>query len=415
VAERTAKPEAAKESQCPAFNALDPQLIEDPYPIYEELRKHGPIHPVEGLGWWAAMGYDAASQVISSTDGEIRYEEFQKLRAPNGPEQPYCKGASEFVLMKTGKDHRRIRQAFIRTFTRPRVEAMRPQIERTANELIDSFEGDGEVELIGRYCMQLPLDTISQLLAVPREDQPKVAHLMEGFAVAMQWLPLSEEELRMANDAITGLQEYFGALIEERRANPGDDLLSALIAEADEGELTEKELVANAWGLYAAGHETTGSAIGNAVLCLIDHPDQRELMLSDRSLVPKAVQEIMRYRGLGQGAHRIFDHEVEVAGQKIPPDTPIISYFASANRDETKVEDPNRFDITREQTIRHLSFSGGPHTCAGQHLAVVEMEIAIWTLFNRLRDLEVVGEIQWNEHAILFQGPTRMNVRFEKR
>ena len=100
----------------------------------------------------------------------------------------------------------------------------------------------------------------------------------------------------MANDAITGLQEYFGALISERRADPGDDLLSALIAEADSGELTEVELVANAWGLYAAGHETTGSAIGNAVLCLIDHPDQLELMLSDRSLAPKAVQEIMRYR-----------------------------------------------------------------------------------------------------------------------
>ena len=110
-----------------------------------------------------------------------------------------------------------------------------------------------------------------------------------------------------------------------------------------------------------------------------------------------------------------MDHEVEVAGQKIPPDTPIVAYFASANRDETKVEDPNTFDITREQTIRHLSFSGGPHTCAGQHLAVVEMEIAIWTLFNRLNDLEVVGEIQWNEHAILFQGPTRMNVRFKPR
>ena len=260
--------------------------------------------------------------------------------------------------MKTGKDHRRIRQAFIRTFTRPWVEAMRPQIEQTANELVDGFEADGEVELIGRYCMQLPLDTISQLLGVPREDQGKVAHLMEGFAVAMQWLPSPEEELRMANDAITGLQEYFGALISERRADPEDDLLSALIAEADSGELTEDELVANAWGLYAAGHETTGSAIGNAVLCLIDHPDQLELMLSDRSLAPKAVQEIMRFTGLAQGAHRIFDHEVEIAGQRIPADTPIVSYFASANRDETKVEDPNRFDIRREQTIRHLSFSG---------------------------------------------------------
>lgn len=403
------------QSECPAFNVLDPALVRDPYPIYQRLREHGPIHPVDGLGWWAAMGYDAASQVISASDGEIRYVEFQKLRAPDGDQQPYCKGAADFVLMKTGKDHRRLRHAFVRTFTRPRVEALRPQIERTAHALIDGFATDGEVELIGRYCMQLPLDTISQLLGVPREDQPKVAHLMEGFAVALQWLPLSEEELQMANDAITGLQEYFRVLIAERRAHRGDDLLSALIGEADAGAITEDELVANAWGLYAAGHETTGSAIGNGVLCLIDHPDQLALMLSDRTLVPKAVEEIMRFRGLAQGAHRIFDHEVEIAGKKIPAGTPIVSYFASANRDETKVDDPNRFDITRQQKIRHLSFSGGPHTCAGQHLAVAEMEIAIEVLFSRLEDLQVVGDIRWNEHAILFQGPTRMNVRFSAR
>lgn len=401
---------------CPAFNALDPALVEDPYPVYERLREHGPLHEVEGLGWYAAMGYEAASQVINATDGEIRFVEFQEQRV--GPdvdasEQPYCKGAAEFVLMKTGADHRRLRGAFIRNFTRPRVESMRPQIERTAHELIDRLEADGEVELIGAYCMQLPLTTISQLLGVPEEDQARVAHLMEGFAVALQWLPLGETQLAKANEAISGLGEYFGELISERRSNPGDDLLSALIAEADAGEITEAELLSNAWGLYAAGHETTGSAIGNAVLCMIDHPDQLELMLADRSLVPKAVTEIMRYRGLAQGAHRIFDHEVEVAGTKVPADTPIVSYFASANRDAAVIEDPNRFDITREQPVRHLSFSGGPHTCAGQHLAVVEMEYAIEVLFSRLQGLEVVGGITWNKDALLFQGPIEMNVRWE--
>jgi cytochrome P450 len=405
------------EEGCPAFNPLDPSLVEDPYPIYERLRQYGPVHEVEGLGWYAAMGYDAAAQVINSTDGEIRFVEFQEMRV--GPdveasEQPYCQGAAEFVLMKTGTDHRRLRRAFSRTFTKPRVDAMRPQIEKTAHELVDRFEADGEVELISAYCMQLPLSTISQLLGVREEDQPKVAHLMEGFAVALQWLPLGESQLAKANDAITGLGEFFGELIAERRADPGDDLLSALIAEADAGEMTEEELLSNAWGLYAAGHETTGSAIGNAVLCLIDNPDQLELMLADRSLVPSAVAEIMRYRGLAQGAHRIFDHEVEIAGKTIPADTPIVSYFASANRDQAVIDDPNRFDITREQTIRHLSFSGGPHTCAGQHLAVVEMEYAIEVLFSRLQGLEVVGDIAWNEDALLFQGPVKMNVRWDR-
>jgi cytochrome P450 len=399
---------------CPAFNPLDPALIEDPYPVYEALRKQAPVHHIDGLGWYAAFGYEAAAQVINATDGEIRFVEFQKLRAPDAEQQPYCKGAAEFVLMKTGKDHRRLRGAFIRTFTRPRVEAMRPEIEATAHALIDRFEAGGETELIANYCMKLPLTIISRLLAVPEADQAQVAHLMEGFAVALQWLPMDESQLKKANDAITGLGEYFGELIADRRRHPGDDLLSALIAEADAGEMTEAELLSNAWGLYAAGHETTGSAIGNAVLALIEHPDQAELMLSDRTkLVPKAVDEIMRYRGLAQGAHRIFDHEVVIAGRTIPPDTPIVSYFASANRDEAVIPQPNRFDITRAQPVRHLSFSGGPHTCAGQHLAVVQMEHAIEALFSRLKRLEVAGPITWNKDALLFQGPIVMKVRWE--
>lgn len=400
----------AADTTCPAFNIFDPALIRDPYPVYERLRAYGPVHEIEGLGWYAAMGYEAAAQVINSRDGEIRYGEFQKLRAPGADQQPYCKGASEFVLMKSGADHKRVRGTFIRTFTRPRVEATRPEIEATAHKLIDRFEADGRTELIANYCMKLPLNIISNMLGVPESDQGKVEHLMEGFAIAMQWVPLDEGTLRKANDAILGLQDYFADLIAKRRTSPGDDILSALIREADAGELTEAELVANAWGLYAAGHETTGSAIGNAVLCLIDHPDQLEMMLADRSLVAGAVTEIMRYRGLAQGAHRIFDHDLQFGETTIPAGTPVVSYFASANRDESVVPDPNRFDITRKQTIRHLSFSGGPHSCAGQHLAVVQMEHAIQALFSRLKGLRVDGEILWNEDAILFQGPIRMPV-----
>ena len=403
----------AAEAACPMFDIFDPALIRDPYPVYERLRGHGPVHQIKGLGWYAAMGYEAAAEVINSRDGEIRYADFQKLRAPGADQQPYCRGASEFVLMKSGADHKRVRGTFIRTFTRSRVEAMRPEIEATAHQLIDRFEADRRTELIGNYCMKLPLTIISRMLGVPESDQGKVEHLMEGFAIAMQWVPLDESTLGKANDAIIGLDEYFTDLIAQRRKHPGDDVLSALIAEADAGELTEAELVANAWGLYAAGHETTGSAIGNAVLCLIDHPDQLEMMLADRSLVPGAVTEIMRYRGLAQGAHRIFDHELQFGGTTIPAGTPIVSYFASANRDENVVADPNRFDITRKQTIRHLSFSGGPHTCAGQHLAVVQMEHAIEALFSRLKGLRVVDEITWNEDAILFQGPISMTVGWQ--
>jgi cytochrome P450 len=204
----------------------------------------------------------------------------------------------------------------------------------------------------------------------------------------------------------------FAALIAERRARPGDDLLSALIAEADAGQLTDSELLAQAWGLYAAGHETTGTELGNVIITLVDHPDQLAELIADRSLIPAAAAEIMRFRGLAQGPIRLFDHPIDLGGHTIPADTPIIPYVASANRDERKLENPNDFDIHRTQTVRQLSFSHGIHTCAGQHLAMTEIEIAIEVFFSRLKNVRITG-IEFNQNAIIFQGPRKMTIEWD--
>jgi cytochrome P450 len=393
-----------------SFNPLDPALSADPYPVYERLREQGDFHEVAGLGMYAAVGYESALQVLKEPGGDHRYVEFQKVRVgPDAPDEPYCRGAADFVLMKSGEDHKRVRGAFIRAFTRHRVDSMRDQIRRTAHDLIDAFAVDREAEIIESFAMKLPLRTISQMLEVPESDQDEIVDLMEGFALAMQWLPMDERQVAMANEAISGLESYFTELVAERRRAPGDDLLSALIEEADAGHLTERELIANAWGLYAAGHETTGAAIGNAIIALVEHPDQLKLLLDDPSLIPGAVDEIMRFRGLSQATQRSFGCPVEIAGRTVPENTPVLAYLASGNRDESVVPDPDRFDIRREQPVRHLSFSGGAHTCAGQHLAVSEMECAIEALFTRLEGISI-GEIDWNEEALMFQGPRRMQI-----
>ena len=396
-----------------AFNPFAPGMAEDPYPTYTALRKQGTLHQVEGLPMYAAVGYDAVAQILKEPGGSHRYVEFQKMRVgPHAVDEPYCKGISEFVLMKEGEDHKRVRNAFIRAFTHRRVDAMRPEIERIAHRLIDAIEPHGEAEIIDAFAMKLPLRTISRMLLVPEDEQDEIVELMEGFAIGIGWLPMGEAQLAKANQAIDRLEKVFAALIAERRAHPGEDLLSALIAEADAGQLTERELLAQAWGLYAAGHETTGTELGNMIITLVDHPDQLAALLADRSLIPRAAEEIMRFRGLAQGPIRLFDHPIEVDGHTIPADTPIIPYVASANRDEAKMTDPDSFDIHREPTVRQLSFSAGVHTCAGQHLAMTEIEIAIDVFFSRLKNVRV-REIEFNQDAIIFQGPRRMVIDWD--
>src|SRR4051794_14033884 len=183
-------------SEPTAFNPFAPGMAEDPYPTYTELRKQGSLHRLEGLPMYAAVGYDEVLQILKEKGGSHRYVELQKLRVgAHAVDEPYCKGIAQFVLMKEGEDHKRVRNAFIRSFTRARVDALRPEIERIAHSLIDEIEAAGEAEIIDAFAMKLPLRTISRLLLVPEEMQDEIVHLMEGFAIGIGWLPMDEAEL----------------------------------------------------------------------------------------------------------------------------------------------------------------------------------------------------------------------------
>jgi cytochrome P450 len=402
--------EPCAETARPSFNPLDPELDVNPHPILKGLRDFDPVHHEEALDMYVVTGYEEGKCIFKDPDGDHRYVEFQKRRMGEDVEsQPYCRGMSQWVLMQSGKKHRRLRGTVSRHFTPARVDAMYDEMVGFAHDLIDGFADAGEVEIVEAYSNALPLAIISRLLDVPAKDHHRIEHWMEGFKSAVQYLPMTAEELAETNGAISGLGDYFTALIEERRKAPGDDLLSALITEADAGEMSEEELVVNAWGLYAAGHETSGNAISDAILALLRHPDQLELLCSDWSLLLGAVDETMRYDGPGLATHRIFSKEVEVGGRVIPPDTPVAVFMAGGNRDPERWEDPDRFDITREGAKDHLGFAHGPHKCAGQHLARATIAVAVQALFTRLIDVRIVGDVEWNERTV-FHGPRRMNL-----
>jgi cytochrome P450 len=403
----------AQESAGPAFNPLDPELWVNSYPILKELRDTDPVFVDEGIGLCAVTGHEEAESVFRNPDGDHRYVEFQKQRMGDDVEQqPYCHSMSRWVLMRSGQDHRRLRRTVSRDFTPGRVESLHADLVEIANALIDGFAAKGEVEIVEAYSNALPLGIISRLLDVPAKDHDRIERWMEGFRHAVQYLPMTPEQLAECNAAITGLGEYFTELIRERRKNPGDDLLTSLIVQADEGSMTEEELVVNAWGMYAAGHETSGNAISDAIHMLLQHPDQLQLLQDDWSLLPGAVNEMMRYDGPGLATSRLFSEDIEIGGHQVPANTPVILFMAGANRDPRHFEDPDRFDVTRENAKDHLGFGHGLHRCVGQHLARATIGVAVQVLFTRLHNVRIVGDVEWSEHTV-FHGPKHLNLAWD--
>jgi hypothetical protein len=401
------------ETDSEPFNPFDPELWQNSYPILKELRDEDPVRMEPALGMSIVTGHEEAEQIFRDADGDHRYLEYQRQRMGEGVEdQPYCHHMSKWVLMRSGEDHRRLRRTITSDFTPRRVEALRNHLFEIAHDLVDGFADKGEIEVVEGYASVLPLMIISRLLDVPSRDHGRIERWINGFKHAVQYLPMSPEELAETNEAITGLNAYFAQLIEHRRKNPGGDLLSSLIAEADAGAMTEEELIVNAWGLYAAGHETSGNAICDAMNTLMTHPDQLRLLLEDWSLLPNAVHEMLRFDGPGLATNRIFPHEVQVGGHTIAAHTPVLLFMAGANRDPRHFDNPDEFDIKRPRAKDHLGFGHGPHRCVGQHLANLTIAVAIQVFFTRLRNVRLVGEIEWTERTV-FHGPRLMTVTWD--
>lgn len=400
------------------FNPLDPQLAVDPFPILARLRDVDPVYHAQALGSYIVTGHDPAREVLRRRDGDLRFEQFQRMRHGDGVvDEPYFKLMTGSVLMKAGDDHTRVRRTFQKNFINPLVDKLRPAITDRAHELIDAFAGTaggpGEVELMAAYASPLPLSAISQLLRVPREDEADIRQWMHGFALAIQMLPLDAKQLTVANDSMVALDTYFKGLVERRRAEPEDDLVNKMIADFDGGVLTEHELIGNLWSIYVGGHDTSALSICNAVVTLLNYPDQLAALQADMSLLPNAVEEALRHIGTVHGTHRLLPEEIELGGHRIPADTPIMMYLSAANHDESWCPHAESFDIHRDVPSDHLAFGDGPHKCPGQHMARAVISIAIEALLSRLDGLRI-EELDWGADALLFRGPERLLVAWDE-
>jgi cytochrome P450 len=274
------------------------------------------------------------------------------------------------------------------------------------------------MDLVADLALPVPATLICELLGIPAGDQGRFTQWTADATHGLLTLRgLGDEEMQVrVDEAGMSLVAYFTDLIEERRGNPGDDLLSVLISAEEAGEkLSPLELMSQSIGLLIAGFETTIGLIGNGLTTLIRHPDELEKLRADPGLIVSAVEECLRYSGPILATVRVLHEDAQFGDYVIPVDTEVVALLAAGNRDPEHFDDPERFDVTRytegKNATPHLSFGGGAHLCLGAHLARLETQIAIGTLVRRFEDLTLLSEkTEWGRS--LFRVPGRIPVRF---
>jgi cytochrome P450 len=311
------------------------------------------------------------------------------------------------MLFKDAADHDRLRGLVSKAFTPRMIEGLRPRIQQVADELLDGVEPHGRADLIADFAFPLPVTIICELLGVPPDDRADFRVWTAKLARSLDPSTNADDAVdivRAGDEAAEAFGAYFRELIERRRSEPRDDLVTALI-QAQEGEdkLTTDELLATFVLLLVAGHETTTNLIGNGTLALLRNRGELEKLRADLSpeRVRVAIEELLRYEPPVVVVLRIASEDVPLGGTVTPGGHDVYVVIAAANRDPAQFSDPDRLDITRSDN-RHLTFSGGPHFCLGAPLARLEGQIAIATLLRRFPDIALTDDVpEWRETLTL--------------
>lgn len=373
------------------LHPLTAEFLEHPYPTFERLRNEAPVFWSESGKYWLISRYQEANAILRN----IGYgKELQHWRQFNplvrlGLEMiPAIKSKMSWMLNQDPPDHTRLRGLVNKAFTPTMVNALKPHIQKIADNLIDSFQSKGGCDLVADYAFQLPVTVIAEMLGIPAADRERFKSWSHAMTEALE-PSFNIAHMGASNRANNELIEYLRPLVEERRTNPKDDLISALVKAEEEGsKLTEEELLGNCVLLLVAGHETTVNLIGNSVYLLMTHPEALSQLRGSPVLIDSAINECLRYESPVQMMRRLASEDVELNGKKIKKGDMLIILIGSANRDPAEFENPDVFDIARTKN-KHLAFGLGIHHCLGSSLAEAEGQIAVNTLINRLPNLRL--------------------------
>ncbi len=398
-----------------AYNPLDKRYQTDPYPLYRQLRERDPFHRSRLINGWVLTRYADVIEVLRdprfiADDMKLPFAQKQRAQLIKDGLIREDESSTISMLRNDPPDHTRLRSLVSKAFTPRTIEALRPRIETIVQELLDAVAADGGMEVVGTLAYPLPVIVIAEMLGVPAEDREQFKRLSDEAVRGIG--TISFTDVQRAQGAFRELRAYFERIAEERRREPREDLLSALLVAEQEGDkLTMDEVFSTCILLLVAGNETTTNLIANGLYALLEHPDQLDLLRDDPALMESAVEELLRYDSPVQATSRFVLEDVGVNGHAVSTEQQVIALLGAANRDPEQFEDPERLDITRRDN-RHVAFGHGIHYCLGAPLARLEAPIAFQALLERFPNLRLTKERPQPGDNLILHGLKTLPVAF---
>ena len=378
-----------------------------PHEAMRQLRETQPVN-LQPDGNWRLSRYDDIQKLLKQSHSGMRH-----LDGLIPGETREESDASRFMLRMDPPDHDRLRNLVRKAFTPRALEAMRPELVRQVNLELDKVVATGEFDIVSDLALTVPAAAMCVMLGVPFEDRDRLSELVSVATFRLAKASFPELQAK-AEAAIFELAQYMMVLIEERRANPGPDILSSLVMAEEAGDrLSPEELLQQSIGLLIAGLETTVGLIANGMLCFSRYPEQFERLYQHPELATSAVEECLRFEPSIPFTIRVLWEDTDFGGVIIPADAPVFAALIAANRDPAAFTNPDVFDIGRDEG-RHCSFGGGIHFCLGSHLAKMDAEVAFTEVARRFARVHVIEDaVEWAPS--LFRIPGKMPAQFQLR
>ncbi|MGD8601842.1 MAG: cytochrome P450 [Gemmatimonadota bacterium] len=375
-----------------AFDPADPAYVADPYPFLEWLREEEPVHR-SPAGPWVLTRYDDVHAALEDRRLGNAPARHAVVNARNRQRYVCADVASNILPFLDAPAHGPPRRVIGRAFAE-QLRSRPPDIERAARSILDRWSPGAAHDVVSDYASPLAVAVIAEVLGVPRGDSERLEAWSETFFYLFNAIPSHEVRERL-DEALTGFRAYMKELVRERRMDPEDDLLSALVHAREDDELTEGQLIDNCMLLFADGLENVDRAIGNAVYALLRHPAQLRALRARPELSSRAVDECLRYDSPAQHIARIALEDVEIGDAVIPAGNPVLIHLGGANRDPRAFEAPNALEIRRDPNP-HLAFGRARHSCLGGPLVELQMRIALECLLDRVDRMELaVDEVAY--------------------
>ena len=389
----------------PEFNPFNPEFRAHPYPFYDDLRNQEPVHTT-AFGMVVLTRYEDVSTTLKSADFSRDIEKYstQATTEARQRRREMQRERTKSILNLDPPDHTRLRRIVSKSFTPSAMEKLRGRIEHLVNTALDHAQERGSIELIDDLAFPVPFQVISDLLNMPTERAEEMREWSQIITNSLE-PTATDDELAQSDAALAQLVPYLTSIIEERRRNLGEDMLSSLITAEEAGDkMTTDELMAFLVLLYIAGHETTVNLIGNSTLALLRHPDQAALV-HQHGLSSQAIDELLRFDGPVQHTVRVplktVRYEVNGTTIEIEPGTVVMTSLGAANHDHSIFDAPHELRLDRPNAHRHLAFASGIHYCLGSALAKLETEVAVGTLFQRFPTISILGTPSWRDRLTI--------------